>query len=78
MLSLETMGWLKAEPQENPARPPTAWTVNPLVRERFAQRAAAERRARKAARERIAATLAGARCLGCVEDIHREGEAGAA
>lgn len=78
MLSLETMGWLKAEPQENPARPPTAWTVNPLVRERFAQRAAAERRARKAARERIAATLAGAHRLRCVEDIHREGEADAA
>jgi hypothetical protein len=58
MQSLETMGWLKAEPQENPARPPTAWEVNPLVRERFARRAAEERTARQQAKARIAATLA--------------------
>jgi hypothetical protein len=58
MQSLETMGWLKAEPQENPARPPTAWEVNPLVRERFARRAADERTARRQAKARIAATLA--------------------
>ena len=58
MQSLETMGWLKAEPQENPARPPTAWEVNPLVRERFARRAAEERAARQLAKARIAATLA--------------------
>jgi len=57
MQSLETMGWLKAEPQENPARPPTAWEVNPLVRERFARRAAEERTARQQAKARIAATL---------------------
>ena len=58
MQSLETMGWLKAEPQENPARPPTAWEVNPLVLTRFARRAAEERAARRQAKERIAATLA--------------------
>jgi hypothetical protein len=58
MQSLETMGWLKAEAQENPARPPTAWEVNPLVRERFARRAAEERTARQLAKARIAATLA--------------------
>ncbi len=57
MQSLETMGWLKAEPQENPARPPTAWEVNPLVRERFARRAAEELAARQQAKARIAATL---------------------
>jgi hypothetical protein len=57
MQSLETMGWLKAEPQENPARPPTAWEVNPLVRERFACRAAKELAARQQAKARIAATL---------------------
>jgi hypothetical protein len=58
MQSLETMGWLKAEPQENPAQPPTAWEVNPLVRKRFARRAAEERMARQQAKARIAATLA--------------------
>jgi len=52
------MGWLRAEPQENPARPPTAWEVNPLVRERFARRATEERMARQQAKARIAATLA--------------------
>lgn len=57
MQSLETMGWLRAEPQENPARPPTAWEVNPLVRERFARRATEERMARQQAKARIAATL---------------------
>jgi hypothetical protein len=58
MQSLETMGWLRPEPQENPARPPSAWMVNPLVRERFAARAAAEREARQRVRARIAETVA--------------------
>ncbi|MCA3314864.1 MAG: hypothetical protein ING06_17560, partial [Roseomonas sp.] len=34
------------------------WEVNPLVRERFARRAAEERTARQLAKARIAATLA--------------------
>ena len=76
MQSLETMGWLKAEPQENPARPPTAWEVNPLVRERFARRAAEERAARQLAKARIAATLA---CVGqtqgATEDENKDSSA---
>jgi len=58
MQSLERMGWLNAEPQENPARPPTAWEINPLMRARFARRAAEERVSRRQAKECIAATLA--------------------
>lgn len=58
MQSLETMGWLRAEPQDNPARPPSAWAVNPLVHQQFAARAAAEREARQRARTRIAETVA--------------------
>jgi hypothetical protein len=69
MQSLETMGWLRPEPQENPARPPSAWTVNPLVRERFAARAAAEREARQRVRARIAET---------VVRVRRDGKQGSA
>jgi hypothetical protein len=69
MQSLETMGWLRPEPQENPARPPSAWTVNPLVRERFAARAAAEREERQRLRARVAETVA---------RVRREGKQGMA
>ena len=73
MQSLETMGWLRAEPQENPARPPTAWEVNPLVRERFALRAKEERTARQLAKARIAATLAQVRqTSGAAEDADND------
>ncbi len=54
---LVSMGWLRPEPQPNPARPPSAWTVNPAVHTTFAARAEKERERRKAAREQIADTF---------------------
>jgi hypothetical protein len=58
MESLESVGWLKAEPQMNPAKPTAAWAINPAVHAVFAARARAEREARQQAKERIAETVA--------------------
>lgn len=52
MDSLAVMGWLRAEPSDNPARGATAWTVNPKLHTIFAARAAAEvERRQRALRE---------------------------
>lgn len=55
--SLEAIGWLRAEPQSNPTRPPAAWSVNPKVHTGFAVRAERERTAREETKKRIAETL---------------------
>ncbi|MBL6081492.1 DUF3987 domain-containing protein [Belnapia sp. T18] len=54
MQSLEAMAWVRPETPTNPARPPSAWQVNPNIYTRFAQRAAMEREARRNAKARIA------------------------
>ena len=51
MESLVTVGWLRPEPQSNPARPPAAWAVNPAVFSVFAERAEREREGRRHAQE---------------------------
>ncbi len=61
MESLEAVGWVRAEPQQNPAKPPTNWAVNPAVHRLFAARAAAERELRHVARQRIAQAVTRAR-----------------
>jgi hypothetical protein len=58
MLSLENVGWLCAEPQDNPARSTTAWEVNPKVHARFASRAERERADRRAAQQATAEAIA--------------------
>jgi hypothetical protein len=57
MEGLVTMAWLRPEERADPTRPPSAWTVNPLVLERFAHRGEAERAQRKQTREAMAAVI---------------------
>ena len=52
MESLEAVGWLRAEPQDVPGKPPVAWAVNPTIHKVFAARAAIEREARQAAKQK--------------------------
>ena len=55
MASLVTVGWLEPEMPSNPAKPISAWTINPAVHVLFADRAERERSARERTREAIAA-----------------------
>ncbi len=55
MDSLVTVGWLDPEPPANPARPVSAWKVNPAVHVRFAAKAEREQARREEARENLAA-----------------------
>lgn len=57
MESLVTVGWVRPEPQANPARPIAAWTVNPAVRTLFAERAARERQTRRQVQQQVAETI---------------------
>jgi hypothetical protein len=59
MDSLVTVGWLRPELQTNPARPPTAWEVNPAVHTVFAVRAQQEREARHQAQQEVRETIMG-------------------
>ncbi len=54
MDGLVTMGWLRAEATSNPAKPPTAWEVNPRVHTTFAARAEQERERRARAQQETA------------------------
>ena len=54
MDSLVSVCWLRPEDQANPARPPSAWHVNPAVYSVFAARAAAEKQRRAEERARLA------------------------
>ena len=58
MESLVTVGWLRPEEQANPARPPAAWSVNPLVFSTFAKQARREREARAQGRRELAEAIA--------------------
>jgi len=57
MESLVTVGWLRPEPQSNPARPPAAWMVNPALHAVFAERAGREREARRRAQQTVGETI---------------------
>jgi hypothetical protein len=57
MESLVTVGWLRPEPQANPARPPSAWAVNPAVHTVFVERARREREARREAQQETRETI---------------------
>lgn len=57
MSSLETMGWVRAE-EQNDGRPPVAWRVNPKVLQGFAERGKLERARRQEVKDRIRETLA--------------------
>jgi hypothetical protein len=59
MEALVTAGWLRPEPQPNPARPPAAWTVNPAVHSSFAARGEQERQERARVRREIVAAVGG-------------------
>jgi hypothetical protein len=54
MASLVTVGWLEPQMPSNPARPISAWTVNPGVHNTFEARAKREGAAREKIRETIA------------------------
>lgn len=54
MQSLETMGWLRAEPPSNVAKEISHWQVNPELAAVFAVRAEAERTRRRQAQEETA------------------------
>ncbi|WP_237214207.1 DUF3987 domain-containing protein [Falsiroseomonas oryziterrae] len=56
--SLEVVGWLRAEPPDNPARQVSTWHVNPKLHATFAERAAAERERRRRSRDAILSALA--------------------
>ena len=58
MASLVTIGWLEPEVPTNPAKPVSAWAVNPAVHVRFADRAEREQARREKAREDLAAYFA--------------------
>ncbi len=58
MEGLVSVGWLRPEPQANPARPPSAWRVNPAVHTVFAERARREREARRQAQAETRETIA--------------------
>ena len=49
MQGLTAMGWVRPEAGGDPARPVSAWDVNPRVLEVFAERGAVERSRRQAA-----------------------------
>lgn len=68
MASLETMGWVRAEPAPD-GRPTVAWLVNPAVHSVFVERAKRERAEREATREHIRETLAKHRSLGGMRDV---------
>ena len=57
MESLVTVGWLRPEPQSNPARPPSAWAVNPVLHTAFAERAGREREVRRRAQQEVSETI---------------------
>ncbi len=57
MESLVSVGWLRPEPQSNPARPPSAWSVNPALHTVFAERARREREARRLAQQEVGAMI---------------------
>lgn len=57
MNGLEIAGWVRAELPANPATPPTAWAVNPLVFRKFAARARQERDARAKAQAEMSALI---------------------
>lgn len=57
MGGLEIAGWVRPEPSANPASPPTAWAVNPLVFLHFAARARQEREARVKAQAEASALI---------------------
>jgi hypothetical protein len=57
MESLVTVGWLRPELQANPARPPSAWAVNPAVHTTFAERAKRECEARRQAQQETRETI---------------------
>jgi hypothetical protein len=59
LLSLEVVGWLRADPPDNPARQVSTWHVNPKLHATFAARAEAERERRRQGREAILSALAG-------------------
>jgi hypothetical protein len=52
--SLETMGWLRAEPTGNPGKEISAWQVNPKLATTFAPHAEAEKARRKQAQQETA------------------------
>ena len=54
MDSLVTLGWLEPENPVNPVKPVHAWSVNPAVHVRFAERAERERERREQARAALA------------------------
>jgi hypothetical protein len=58
MASLVTIGWLEPEVPTNPAKPVSAWAVNPAVHVRFADRADREQARREKARADLAAYFA--------------------
>jgi hypothetical protein len=60
--SLVTVGWRRPEEPRNPARPPTAWFINPAVLTIFTARAERERELRARARAEIAELLWRERC----------------
>ncbi|MBL6459397.1 DUF3987 domain-containing protein [Belnapia sp. T6] len=57
MEGLVTVGWLRPEPQVNPARPPSAWQVNPTVHTVFAERARRKRELRRQAQQETRETI---------------------
>ena len=57
MTQLEVMGWLKAEPHENPARGTTNWAVNPKLYVVLAKAADVERARRRRAQEEMTETI---------------------
>jgi hypothetical protein len=54
---LEAMGWVDIVPSPRPGYPPH-WVVNPLVHQRFAERAKASKERRERGRELVAAMMA--------------------
>ena len=54
MEGLSAMGWVKAEETANPTAKPTTWWINPLVSERFAERATAEAERRRQTQDEVA------------------------
>jgi Protein of unknown function (DUF3987) len=58
MASLVTIGWLEPEVPTNPAKPVSAWAVNPAVHVRFADLAEREQARREKARAELAAYFA--------------------
>lgn len=57
MASLESMGWVRAEPPPGRGRDPAAWQVNPRLHDVFAVAAEAERIRRKEAQAAVAEAI---------------------